>query len=60
MKKTCNGCKALDSGLCTLGFKNKVKFFFEWSGNTEYKPIGECPKPMTNKKYIELISKRGG
>lgn len=49
MKKTCEGCKALEmiqyDKRCLLGFKFDEKTF---------KPLEECPKPLTIKKFVEL------
>lgn len=51
MKKTCERCAALIvddkvGGICTLGYLQ-----------TNYRPQEECPKPLTQQKLTECISK---
>jgi hypothetical protein len=62
MKRTCNGCKALEDygyGRCSLDHKIKSihhpKYPEVIIGN---KPLEECPKPMTHKKAAELFLKK--
>ena len=55
MKRKCDGCKALQvshpyDGKCSLGYKigdRRINDFL--SG---YKPLEECPKPITWEKLI--------
>lgn len=48
MKKTCERCKAMmlknPDGICTLGYPHE-----------EYKPLVECPKPLTNTQLVEAV-----
>lgn len=53
MKKTCDGCKALEMlqgepMKCLLGYK---------MDNTKGIPLEQCEKPKTIKKFIELNNK---
>jgi len=64
MKRTCNGCKALDYvGLqhCQLGYKNEVSEKWRMDADCRedihsiimcYKPLEECPKPTNNKRLM--------
>ncbi|MFJ8247385.1 hypothetical protein [Peribacillus asahii] len=57
MKRTCNGCKALeeDMGSCSLGYKIKGVNHPKYIEITiEYKPLEECPKPKTNTEFVKL------
>jgi hypothetical protein len=47
MKRTCNGCKALDwdRGCWECRLRHKIDI-------EKGKPLEECPKPMTNEQYI--------
>jgi hypothetical protein len=56
MKRTCDGCKALlDLHIdcaCKLGYPMKRK----WSDKgVDCAPDEPCPKPMTNRKYVDLL-----
>jgi len=57
MKRNCNGCRALDGSICSLGKKTTftVKEIQGVRLKT-YKPLEECPKPKT---YSELLSLSG-
>lgn len=69
MKKKCDNCKALEenNGQCYLGYKNKhiaerktVVYLTPQSRReafetfTYYKPLEECPKPITLKLFARL------
>ncbi len=59
MKRNCNGCKALiqesqTSCICLLG--KSIKSDKSLYGITvSYKPLEECPKPLTNIKLSEVF-----
>jgi len=53
MKRTCDGCKALDSNECNLGFRTE-KLYREHFFLVKVKPLEDCPKPKTNDEYIAL------
>lgn len=57
MKRTCAGCKALEVGYyCSLGYDVEVVCR---SGLTvDVKPKEECPKPKTNKEFVNTPNKR--
>jgi hypothetical protein len=66
MKRTCNGCKALVpvfcGGYCKLGYKLKHIYYTEgeregWLEKNQ--PLEDCPKPMTNIAFANIIIKRG-
>jgi len=55
MKKSCDGCRALESSPCSkyemqcvLGY---LMDSFKW------KPLEQCPKPRTNIQYCKLPKK---
>lgn len=56
MKRSCNGCKALNTCFnpsCDLGFK--IQGFKEWEGLTiSWRPLEECPKPKTQSDFCYL------
>ena len=56
MKRTCDGCKALMkmdfNSTCGLGFRLKAKLSDK---ALEFVPDEPCPKPMTNRKYVDLL-----
>lgn len=55
MKRTCNGCKALDAiqeNKCGLLYKTE-KIYFK-NIIVECKPLEECPKPKTIKEYFNI------
>jgi len=52
MKRTCNGCKALDIDHCSLGYKTKPKFFDDRIVGRI--PLEECEKPMTYSYFLTL------
>ena len=54
MKRTCDGCKALDMEKCDLGYKTQ-KLYKEHSFLIKVKPLEECPKPKTNDEYLYLL-----
>lgn len=57
MKRTCNGCRALEqiNGYfnCILGYKIEQKYV-EQVFNVGAKPKEECPKPTTYEEYLKL------
>ncbi len=57
MKRTCDKCVAAErDGECNLGYERKfVRFIYSMP---YYIPAEPCPKPITIKKYIELMNKR--
>jgi hypothetical protein len=59
MKKTCNGCKAstIDrfEARCDLGFSVDTIFSKLFLIAYEGKPLEECPKPKTNKEFVNLL-----
>lgn len=57
MKRTCKGGKAisLQYGFCYLGYNTKIKYKLGFI--SEVIPLEECPKPMTNSKYVKLERK---
>lgn len=53
MKKSCDRCKALNSGRCFFGHKTET---YDICGlPVGAKPKEDCPKPTTIKKYVELL-----
>ena len=58
MKRTCNGCKALGmvGDGCGLGYKTEVTRVYSYVP-VEWKPLEECPKPLTNDKLIVEMNK---
>lgn len=62
MKRNCNGCRAYDSSLrgCQLGYK--TEYLIPPKGyeglNIGSKPLENCPKPRTNKEFIDLSFKK--
>lgn len=68
MKRTCRGCKALHwdkfDGFCYLQYKTRIVSFAclidkHITLTDVLAPLEECPKPRTNKRYVELSLKRG-
>lgn len=63
MKKNCNGCKAIiheyRSGAygCSLGYSNAVAHSINGIV-VRMKPLEECPKPVTNKLYMQTLIKK--
>ncbi|UUV26084.1 MULTISPECIES: hypothetical protein [Lysinibacillus] len=57
MKRTCNGCRALENNRgyfhCDLGYKVEQKTV-EKVINVGAKPKEECPKPTTYDNYLKL------
>jgi len=51
MKKSCDGCKALE-----IDYFDNYSYFcgLNYKITKDYKPLEECPKPKTIIKYIEL------
>ncbi len=59
MKKSCNYCKALVQGKCDLGYETKDDSPEVYKGlNIRTKPLEECPKPLTNNKFVELLNSK--
>lgn len=58
MKRNCNGCRASNDAICSLG--KKVTFsvteIFGYRVKT-FKPMEECLKPKTYVEYLRLIKK---
>ena len=55
MKKTCNGCRAVNGDFCMLGFKTHfvskfLKPFNVWI--SVMTPLEQCPKPRTYNEYF--------
>lgn len=59
MKRTCNGCRALDVTFCDLNYRVKRKYHRAWL-YSETIPAEECPKPKTYEKLMELWQVRNG
>jgi hypothetical protein len=57
MKKSCDGCKAIGFG-CHLGKKVQTVYKTTYNGYViSYQiPAEECPKPKTNKEFLELLN----
>lgn len=56
VKKNCNNCKAYSIySKCLLGVDIMPD---KWYNGTiiSYKPLSECPKPLTNKKFMEEMN----
>lgn len=62
MKRTCYGCRALDSSAVLSGFSCALEYDHDstWSGwvRTNPYPKEECPKPKTWKRFMECIAER--
>jgi hypothetical protein len=59
MKRNCNGCKALEelhSPYCGLHYKTEIVLDSSGKGRVFLVPIEDCPKPITNKKYCEIMN----
>ena len=61
MKRTCNNCKALLEKsrvecICSLGKKIIATEKLYGCISTGYKPMEECPKPMTNLEYCKYTA----
>jgi len=57
MKKNCNGCRALNGSICSLGKKKTFTLkYIQGIPVKTYKPLEECPKPKT---YSELLALKG-
>lgn len=50
-KKICYGCQAFQNEQCYLGYEQTI----ERKGDIA--PAGECPKPRTYRKLVELFIK---
>lgn len=59
MKKTCLGCKALREDYQRCEFDYKVEAI-DYGLGVKVKPLEECPKPTTNKRYIECLADEAG
>lgn len=63
-KRTCDGCKAFlygeFSGRCELGYTiGKVRHRVVFGRDIfSYAPTQECPKPKTNKQYLEILKEK--
>jgi hypothetical protein len=54
MKRTCNGCKALDTTFqaqCKLGYNIEIAKEYDHI-SVSWKPLEECDKPMTTSDFI--------
>lgn len=64
MKKTCNGCRALENigyeQQCSLGYSMTVDVIGKLFGRDIHKakPLEECPKPKTYDIYYALVDKK--
>jgi hypothetical protein len=54
MKRKCDGCRALETNGCGLGYKTQATSVFDGL-ITKFKPLEECPKPKTYDKYCALL-----
>jgi hypothetical protein len=55
MKKTCNGCRAINSYGCDLGYNTKITVQ-RFNGHEDIrKPLEECEKPKTYSEFIHLM-----
>jgi hypothetical protein len=55
MKRNCNGCRALNGNMCSLG--KKITYTtkeIEGFRLKTYKPLEECSKPKTNSELLTL------
>ena len=50
MKKTCDGCRALDE--TTNYFNLSCRLGYQTTPNG--RPLEECPKPRTIKEYVKI------
>lgn len=57
-KKKCGPCKAFESGKCSLGYLFKPIYFGRMIVVTNGEPLENCPKPLTTKKFVELLNKQ--
>jgi len=58
-KKTCKECKAFENGDCALGYKVKTHRIKTPLGDvTRGNPLEDCEKPLTTKRYVELLLKK--
>jgi hypothetical protein len=59
MKKKCGACKALSLDLCGLGYKINIMYKQTTIGlpYLEHIPLELCEKPLTNKRFCDLIIK---
>jgi len=55
MKKTCNGCRAMDSYGCDLGYKTEITRHSFNGYLDERKPLEECEKPKTYSQFFYLL-----
>ena len=63
-KRICDGCKAFlyseFSGRCELGYTIEKACHCVVFGRDifSYAPIQKCPKPRTNKQYLEILKEK--
>jgi len=55
MKADCNGCKALQQGMCVLGYKIILECPDD---DCYYVPTEQCLKPRTHKRLKEIQEER--
>lgn len=55
IKKDCSGCIALGNNECILGYKTEQGLYIETFGVSLIKPSEICEKPLTYKKFHELL-----
>lgn len=55
MKKSCNRCKALSIKAFDTHFSSYECELGHKIDEEKRKPLEECEKPLTNKKYIEIM-----
>lgn len=63
MKRTCEGCRALDTTFrtrCDLGFEISASKQY-YGLDVAWKPLEECPKPKTYNSYFyyQSLKSRG-
>tara|TARA_R110000803_G_scaffold99230_2_gene167282 strand:- start:26 stop:214 length:189 start_codon:yes stop_codon:yes gene_type:complete len=58
MKKTCNGCRALERWGCTLQHKTKVTLYSLNGFQHDRKPLEECEKPRTYSHFFNLLQNK--
>lgn len=59
MKRNCNRCRALSKSVSGVGCKCSLGYKIEcieeiYKIHASYKPLEECPKPMTYIKLCEI------
>lgn len=61
MKRTCEGCKAMEQPgyqrrfCCGLGYPVQNNYVVKTGSLLASSPLEECEKPLSTKKYVELL-----